>query len=87
MVNYPRPLKIIAQETFGVSYSTHRYCFDSDSSPDHFYEKEKDFTFQNYGETDKLKKSVDVSSIADKLKTPLFSYDHNFQLGRLISIC
>lgn len=74
MHNYPRALKIIADETDGKSYSTHRYCFDTKSPPEPFYEQEKDFSFQSYGETRKHKKAVDVSKHVSLLKKPLFSY-------------
>ena len=77
MHNYPRPLKIFQDETHGTSYSTHRYCYDSDSAPGSLYEKEKDFTFESYGESEKLKKPRDVSQIAERLAKvsfPLFSF-------------
>jgi len=74
MHNCLRPLKIFENETCGKSYSTHRYCYDTDSPPEPFYDKEKDFIFDHYGETEKLKKPVDLSSIVSKLKVPLFSF-------------
>jgi len=69
-----RPLKIFEKETFGECYSTHRYCYDSDLSPEPFYEKEKDFIFDHYGETEKSKKTIDLTATISKLKVPLFSF-------------
>ena len=74
MHNYPRPLQIFEKETCGKSYSTHRYCYDSYSPPEPFYEKEKDFTFDDFGETEKPKKPIDLSETVSKLKVPLFSF-------------
>ncbi len=77
MTNFPRPLKIFQDETHGVSYATHRYCYDSNSAPDSLYDKEQDFIFESFGETDKSKKSRDMLPLAEKVArvgSPLFSY-------------
>ncbi len=67
MTNFTRPLKIFQDETHSRSYSTHRYCYDSDNAPDTLYDKEQDFVFESFGETDRSKKSRDVSSLAEKI--------------------
>lgn len=77
MPNYLRPLKIFQDETHGTSYSTHRYCYDSESAPGSLYDKEQDFVFESFGETEKPKKPRDVSSLAERLSrvsSPLFSF-------------
>jgi hypothetical protein len=74
MHNSLRPLKILEAETYGISYSTHRYCFDSDIPLEPFYEKEKEFIFDHYGETEKSKKPIDLTLTLTKLKAPLFAF-------------
>ncbi|MBM9514785.1 hypothetical protein [Desulfogranum marinum] len=77
MANHPRPLKIFQDETHGTSYTTHRYCYDSESAPGSLYDKEQDFIFENFGETDKSKKSRNLQPLAErisKISSPIFSY-------------
>jgi hypothetical protein len=74
MEKYQRPLKILEQETYGTSYSTHRYCCDTDSPPEPFYEKERDFTFESFGETETHRKPIDLKRLVSKLKVPMFSF-------------
>lgn len=77
MPNYPRPLKIFQEETHGTSYKTHRYCYDSDAAPGSLYDKEQDFIFESFGETDKSKKSRNVLPLAERLakvSSPLFKF-------------
>ncbi len=77
MVKRISPLKIFEQATYGKSYSTHRYCCESDLIPEPFHKKEKDFVFDKYGETERHKKSIDLRrslETVSKLKVPLFSF-------------
>jgi len=70
-----RPLQIFQNVTSGKSYSTHRYCLDSDPQPGPIYEREQNFVFKNIGETDRnLKKSVDLRPILSNLRTPLLKF-------------
>ncbi|XCN73923.1 MAG: hypothetical protein Q3M24_03975 [Candidatus Electrothrix aestuarii] len=71
------PLKIFEQETYGKSYSTHRYCCEADLAPEPFHEKERDFVFDKYGETERHKKWIDLRKPVEtisKLQVPLFSF-------------
>lgn len=70
---YPKPLKILAEKTFGKSYATHKYCFDNIELPD-VYDDEKDFSFENYGETVRYSKSINLLDIQKRLTSPVFSY-------------
>lgn len=77
MAKYQRPLKIFQDETHGTSYTTHRYCYDSDSAPGSLYDKEQDFIFESFGETDKSKKARNIQPLTDKISkisSPIFSY-------------
>lgn len=71
------PLKIFEQETYGKSYSIQRYCCEEDFVPETFYEKERDFVFNKYGETGRYKKWIDLRKLLEtvsKQKVPLFSF-------------
>ncbi len=69
-----RALKILEKETFGESYSTHRYCFDTNTPPESFFDAEREFTFQDYGETVRHKNSIFLGEKSQKLLSPVFSY-------------
>jgi hypothetical protein len=74
---WTKPLKIFEKETYGKSYSTHRYCCEEDSALEPFCEKERDFVFDKYGETERHKKWIDLRELLEtvsKLKVPLFSF-------------
>lgn len=74
LTKHQRALKILAKETYGESYSTHRYCFDVNTPPESFFDAEKNFTFQDYGETVRHKKSIFLGEKSKKLVTPAFSF-------------
>src|SRR6185369_3982881 len=69
-------LNIIASETEGKSYSSHKYCFEEYDSPDRVNDDNSSFNPKKYGESDGLKTSKDVKRLADSIsgKSPLFKY-------------
>lgn len=67
---------IIAKETEGKSFKSHKFCYEEYDSPN-TYENDPSFNPKKYGETDSLKKPRDIKSFADtiaKKQQPLFKY-------------
>ena len=58
-------LKVIADDRKGTSFHSHRYCHDTEDRGTISYDDHKDVIWKNYGETDKLKKTVCLKSEAD----------------------
>lgn len=73
-IKYPKALSILADLTYGESYSTHKYCFDTLQPPDSFFEQEKDYSFQEYGESISHKDSIPLVDLVQKLDKPIFSF-------------
>ena len=72
-----RILKVIADETKGICYSSFKFCFDNITLPVLDYEDLPRISVKEYGETDtSLKTSKSLNSFADKVKKskPLFTY-------------
>jgi hypothetical protein len=69
-------LSIIAKETDGRSYSSHRYCFEEYDSPDRGTKDDASFNPKKYGESEGLKTSKGLKKLADSISgsPPLFSY-------------
>lgn len=70
-------LDIIAENTAGVSFKTHKLCFDVAEHPTIDYDDNKDITWKTYGETVHHKKAIDLYGLSRKLvctETPLFKY-------------
>lgn len=69
-------LKIIAEETAGKSYSSHKYCYEEYDPPSTVNENISSFNPKKYGESEGLKTSKGIKSLADSIsgKPPLFRY-------------
>lgn len=69
-------LNIIARETEGKSYSSHKFCFEEYDSPDRGDDDSLSFNPKKYGETESLKTSRNVKRLADSFlgRSPLFKY-------------
>lgn len=65
----PKIMEIIAKETNGKSYHTYKYSYDSIGLPSIDYDNEDDkiIKWQESGETNQYKKSIDLKPLADKL--------------------
>lgn len=72
--HYPKPLQILAENTFGESYATRKYCLDNSDLPNNSISIEKNFSFENYGETTRYLEPISVLEIQTKLTEPIFSY-------------
>ena len=68
-------LNIIASETDGKRFKSHKFCFEEFDSPN-TYDERQTFTPKMYGETDHLSGSRNVKPNADLIITnpPLFKY-------------
>jgi hypothetical protein len=71
-----RALKIIEKETGGISYKSHKFCYEEYTSPDHSYEDNQEFLPKQYGETERRKTHKGLKAFADSLcgRSPLFRY-------------
>jgi hypothetical protein len=75
-----RPLKILATETSGKSFSCHRFCFEHYASPDQERPSAApvDFEVLDSGESHPVKVSMDLSSLVNRLRAmhapPLFRF-------------
>jgi len=69
-------IKIIATETDGKSYRSHKYCYDSTPSAGIDYDDTTDVVWKNYGETVQHTSPVNVKKIADRIAEheSLFTY-------------
>lgn len=70
-------LDTIAKETLGKSFKTYKYGFDGISVPRFDYDDNHlEFTWKQYGETERHTKHVPLKEFADRLVTqpPLFRY-------------
>ena len=69
-------MEVIARETKGKSYRTHKYTFDNYDAPSFAYDDTQNITWEKYGETEPPSTSINLKSLADKitLKQPLFSF-------------
>ena len=69
-------MSIIAEETKGKSYRTHKYTFDNFDAPSFAYDDHQEITWENYGETDPPETSLNLKYLADKIMNlpPLFTY-------------
>jgi len=67
---------IIAKETDGKRYRSHRYCHDSVNSSVIDYDKGEEIVWKNYGEISKPKHPINLKERADKLigQKSIFTY-------------
>ncbi len=70
-------LNLIAEETAGVSFKTHKLCFDTINYPSIDYDDNKSITWKTFGETIHHTKAIDLYELSKQLinnGTPLFKY-------------
>lgn len=69
-------MNIIAEDRKGKSYNSHKYCYDTGERSGIDYDDNKDVIWKEYGETEKLKRPVNLKDVADaKAKYPsIFAY-------------
>ncbi len=64
-------MKIIAEDRKGSSFNSHKYCHDTDERGGIDYDDNKDIIWKEYGETEKLKRAINLKDVADaKSKYP-----------------
>lgn len=70
-------LDTIAKETSGVSFKTHKLCFDSTAVPSIDYDDNKNITWKTYGETIHHTKAINLTQLSKEImsdENPLFKY-------------
>ncbi|KAB3534497.1 hypothetical protein F8154_08790 [Alkaliphilus pronyensis] len=67
MKNKLTVIDIIAKETQGKRYKSHRYCHDIINPSSIEYEEEREVVWKNFGETTKPQKPISLKERADKL--------------------
>jgi len=68
--------EFIAKETDGISFKTNKICLDFSEDSSIRYDDTKEMTIKQYGETTKIKETIYLKSLADKLvgEKPLFRF-------------
>lgn len=71
-----RIMEIIASETKGNSYRTHKYTFDNADAPSFAYDDNQEITWERYGESNPPESSISLKNQADRIAAlpPLFSF-------------
>jgi len=69
-------IDIIAKETQGKRYKSHRYCHDTMNHSSIEYEEEREVIWKNFGETTKPQKPINLKDRADRLsgQKSIFTY-------------